>query len=162
MSTNIMQEIYFLMHAIVMGILITFVYDWIRIIRRVVNHNLFFISIEDLFFWIGCSIGVFLMFYRENNGTLRWFAIIGAAIGMSLYKITLSYFFVTYMSLVLKKVINIITKLILIILKPLALLLKKEAILTKKAYGKTRGVIRFLKKRLTVFIKMVKIMLCKQ
>lgn len=162
MSTNIMQEIYFLMHAIVMGILITFVYDWIRIIRRVVNHNLFFISMEDLFFWIGCSIGVFLMFYRENNGTLRWFAIIGAAIGMSLYKVTLSYFFVTYMSLVLKKVINIITKLILIILKPLALLLKKEAILTKKAYGKTRGVIRFMKKRLTVFIKMVKIMLCKQ
>lgn len=166
MSTNIIQEISFLMYAIVMGILITFVYDWIRIFRRVLRHNLFFISFEDLLFWIGCSIAIFLMFYEENNGTLRWFAIIGAALGMGLYKMTLSRFLVHYASRIMQKALRGMKALIKLVLHPLAFLLQKEAKLTRRVYKgmhkKVCGCVRILKKRLTSFAKMVKIMLCKQ
>ncbi|MDE6168338.1 MAG: spore cortex biosynthesis protein YabQ, partial [Acetatifactor sp.] len=42
----------FLLHALLMGIFITFVYDLLRIFRRVVPHKAFFVSLEDLAFWI--------------------------------------------------------------------------------------------------------------
>lgn len=81
MSQSIIDEVTFLLHSFLMGILITFVYDGFIIMRRLIRHNLFLISVEDLIFWIACAIGVFYMLYEENNGILRWFAVFGAALG---------------------------------------------------------------------------------
>ncbi len=162
MSANIMQEIYFLMHSIVLGVFITFVYDWIRIFRRIVAHNLFFISIEDMLFWIACSIKIFLMLYQENNGMLRWFAIVGAAWGMMLYKILFGRLFVKYVTLVLQKLLYFLKKIISIFMRPFYLLLR----VIKRFFRKVRIIFRkctkVLKYRLTAFIKMIKIVLCKQ
>ncbi len=162
MSANIMQEIYFLMHAIVLGVFITFIYDWIRIFRRIVTHNLFFISIEDMLFWIVCSFKIFLMLYQENNGMLRWFAIVGAALGMILYKILFGRFFVKYVTLFLQKLLHLLKKIILIFLKPLCFLLRIIKRILKKVRILFRKCMMVLKYRLTAFIKMIKIVLCKQ
>ncbi len=51
----------FLLHALLMGIFITFVYDVIRIFRRVIPHNSFFVSLEDLAVWVYCGGSVFLV-----------------------------------------------------------------------------------------------------
>lgn len=91
----------FLLHALLMGIFITFVYDGLRILRRVIPHNSFFVSLEDLGFWIYCGAEVFLLMYHESNGTLRWFAVMGALAGMLFYKKLISPFFVKYVSLLL-------------------------------------------------------------
>ena len=42
----------FLLHAFLMGIYITFVYDILRIFRRVIPHKDLMVSLEDLVFWI--------------------------------------------------------------------------------------------------------------
>jgi len=94
MSQSIIDEVTFLLHSFLMGILITFVYDGFIIMRRLIRHNLFLISVEDLIFWIACAIGVFYMLYEENNGILRWFAVFGAALGMAAYKKSVSPFLV--------------------------------------------------------------------
>lgn len=162
MSENIMQEVYFLLHSIVMGVFITFLYDWLRIFRRVFKHNLLCLSIEDLLFWIACSISVFLMLYRENNGTLRWFAIIGAAVGMALYLLTVSRFFVGFVSKALLALCGLLQKLLTMLLKPFVFLLKKQVRLMKKGRGRMRKLGHFLKNKLTLWGKMVKMLLCKQ
>ena len=49
MSQDIINEVYFLGGSLLMGIVITFAYDFILIGRRIVRHSLFFISFEDFF-----------------------------------------------------------------------------------------------------------------
>lgn len=162
MSANIMQEIYFLMHSIVLGVFITFMYDWIRIFRRIVAHNLFFISIEDMFFWIACSIKIFLMLYQENNGMLRWFAIIGAALGMMLYRILFGRLFVKYVTLVLQKILHLLAIVISFFMRPLCWLWRRVRRMFKNIVFIIKKIFKVLKYRLTAFVKMVKILLCKQ
>ena len=82
MSQNIVNEITFFLHSLLMGMAISLVYDVFLILRRLIRHNLLMISMEDMIFWIACAIGVFYMLYEENNGILRWFAVFGATIGM--------------------------------------------------------------------------------
>lgn len=103
MSREIVQELTFFTHSVLMGLVITFVYDWIRVLRRLFRHGTVLMSVEDLLFWLICGIGVFYMLYRENNGTLRWFAVLGAAIGMFLYKMIVRDTLVNVMSTCLHK-----------------------------------------------------------
>lgn len=92
----------FLLHAFLMGIYITLVYDGLRILRRVISHRAWVVSLEDLIFWIFCAAQVFGLLYREGNGSLRWFAVLGAGAGMFLYRKTLSPLLVKYLSLLLE------------------------------------------------------------
>ena len=153
----------FLLHALLMGIFITFIYDLLRIFRRVVPHNGFFVSAEDLGFWIYCGGEVFLLMYHESDGTLRWFAVLGALAGMFLYKKSVSSVFVKYTSLALSRMLGILGKMLNFLCRPLKFVCRK----TSCAAGKAgRGAGRFLRKlkrktknRLTYFLKMLKIAL---
>ena len=108
----------FVLYAMFMGIFITFIYDILRIFRRVFPHKGFMVSLEDIIFWIYCSVEVFMLMYHESNGTLRWFAVFGAIAGMILYMKLISPFFVKYVSLLLKKIVGIIKKAVAFILSP--------------------------------------------
>lgn len=155
----------FLLHALLMGIFITFVYDILRIFRRVIPHNSFFISLEDLVFWIYCGAEVFLLMYHESNGTLRWFAVIGALVGMVLYKKLLSPFLVKYLSLALRKVLGIFGKILRWVFKPLEILCRKAgqgACRTGNGMRRIgRRIRRGIKNKLTYFLKMLKMSLKK-
>lgn len=141
----------FLLHAFVLGVFITFVYDWLRIFRRVVPHGGFAVSAEDLGFWGFCAIEVFLLMYRESNGNLRWFAVLGALAGMALYRKTLSDLFVKYVSLLFQKLLGLIGRILGIFRKPGA------------AAGRKIGRFSsFLKKRLTASVKMLRMVIRKQ
>lgn len=150
------SENIFLLHAFLMGIFITFLYDILRIFRRIVSHKDFFVSLEDMAFWIYCGGEVFLLMYHESNGTLRWFAVGGALTGMFLYKKLLSGFFVKYVSLVLNKLLGAVRQLLGWLAKPF--LAAGRPILAagrkgKRAARRARG---HLKMRLTIFLKMLK------
>lgn len=104
------SENVFLFHALLLGAYITFVYDWLRIFRRVIPHSSFFVSLEDFWYWLYCAMQVFLLLYHESNGTLRWFSVLGAGTGMYLYKKCFSRLLVKYVSLVLGKALEIVRK----------------------------------------------------
>lgn len=118
-------ETEFMLHALYMGIYITFVYDILRILRRVIPHPNFLISVEDMGFWIYCAVKVFLLMYYESNGTLRWFAIFGALAGMFLYRKLASPFFVKYLSLILRKVLGVLCKILGLVLRPVCKVLRR-------------------------------------
>lgn len=161
MSQDIIREITFFLHSILIGIVITFVYDWFLIFRKLIKHGTVWISIEDFIFWISCGIGVFYILYRENNGILRWFAIFGAMLGMICYKLLISKRFVNIMSMCIYKIMWLLFRIIQVVLKPWKWLIfkaKRFCVYWKKKMKKWQN---FMKKKLTVFLKMLKIILCK-
>lgn len=131
-----------LYHAILFGAYITFVYDWLRILRRVMPHHSFVVGIEDFGFWVYCTVKLLYLLHRESNGNLRWFAVMGAMGSMLLYKKLFSEFIVKYVSLVLCKFLEVLCK---PIKWALTELLKKHKmkrerrISERKSHGKTKS-----------------------
>lgn len=150
----------FLLHALLMGIFITFVYDILRILRRVIPHNGLLVSLEDLGFWIYCAEKVFLMMYHESDGNLRWFAVIGALAGMFLYKKLVSPWFVKYVSLGLEKVLGMLGKAGCFLCRPFQIAGARTRVAAGAAGNRCgrllRGGVRRLKKKLTFFLKVLK------
>lgn len=58
------------------------VYDILRLFRFLIPHNHICIAIEDLLFWMVTAVVVFLMFLEESNGSIRFFSIGAAILGM--------------------------------------------------------------------------------
>lgn len=108
----------FLCHAFLAGFYFFFLYDILRVLRRVIPHNGFFLSLEDLCFWLYCAVYVFLLMYRESNGTIRWFAVFGAMCGMLFYKKLFSAVFVKYMTRLLKSILSFVGRGLRFLLKP--------------------------------------------
>lgn len=156
------DENVFLLYALIMGIFITFVYDLLRIFRRVVPHNRFWVSVEDLGFWIYCAVEVFLLLYHESNGSLRWFAVLGAMAGMVVYKKTISGFLVKYVSAALGWVLSLLGKGLKILLKPFVFLGKAAGRAAGKAAGKQKSLFIILKNKLKLFLKMLRMVVCKK
>lgn len=161
MSQDIINEVYFLIGSIGMGVIITFVYDFILIARRVVRHSLFAVSLEDFLFWVACAIAVFYMLYEENNGILRWFAVMGAAIGMLLYKKTVGMHFVRLVSLLIEKEIHIICKVLGFVFKPFCCACKYVEKSGNSLHKRGKKLWKYAKKKLTGLLKVLKITLCK-
>ena len=113
MSQDILREVDFFINSLLVGIIITFAYDWLLIFRKCIRHNILLISIEDAIFWFACAIGVFYVLYHENNGILRWFAVLGATIGMFAYKKLVSTLFVKITSRLIIKTFQILMRPIL-------------------------------------------------
>lgn len=162
MSLDIVVELYFLLHCFGMGVLITVLYDILRILRRVIPHNLLAVSLEDLLYWIVCSLLIFAMLIRENNGVLRWFAVAGAMLGMLLYKKTLGFLFVKYVSLLLQRLLHLVGRFFAVLLKPLNVVKRRIVWTRKKSPKWLKMGIRRIKKKLTDSKKLLKIILCKQ
>lgn len=161
MSREIVQELTFFTHSVLLGLVITFIYDWIRVLRRLFKHGAALTSAEDLFFWLACGIGVFYMLYRENNGTLRWFAVLGATIGMFFYKVIVRDAFVNVMSTCIHKIMWFVFGLIQVVLKPLKCLFYAGKTFVLYLGRKLKKCKEFIKKRLTGFIKTIRMVLCK-
>lgn len=161
MSQDIINEVYFLGGSLFMGIVITFVYDFILVVRRIVRHNLFFISLEDFVFWVACAFSVFYMLYKENNGVLRWFAVLGACVGILLYKKIIGDRFVKIISTIIRKEIHLLRKIAGFLFRPFGWLLKKTASVFRCLRRKEKRLSKYIKKKLTGFVKVLKITLYK-
>ena len=162
LSESIYHELRFLLHSFGLGVIITFVYDNIRVFRRVFRHNTFFISVEDLFFWIGVSLSVFLLQHRENDGIFRWFSVIGAFMGMLVYRKTISRFYIKQMTILLRKILKILYLFFSYLFSPIYFVERKLGNLVKKAGRKTAAAVSKRKIRLTSQKKMIKMTLCKR
>ncbi|NBJ91097.1 spore cortex biosynthesis protein YabQ [Parablautia muri] len=161
MSQDIVNEVTFLLHSFLLGIVITFAYDGFLILRRLVSHSLFLISLEDMIFWIACAIGVFYMLYEENNGILRWFAVFGAAIGMLVYKKSVSPLFVNILTTVIKRIFHVVFCFLRFILRPARLLGRKIYKISGRSYRRGKKAGKYLKNKLTGKLKLLKITLSK-
>ena len=162
MSPFIVEEGWFLLYSVLLGVAITFVYDCLRIFRRVSPHGIFWISLEDMVYWIFVAFSIFYMLYYENDGAFRWFAIFGMILGMFLFNKTLSPFFVKYISRFLLWIKKLIYKLNSFLTKPLRMVGNAAGKKASAGKRKVKQFVRILKKRLTVWARMAKMILCKR
>lgn len=98
------QELLFFIRTFLAGVLITAGYDMLRIFRNIIPHGNFWVSLEDLFYWCGAGVTLFSVIYRENDGTIRVYALAGIALGALVYHEGPSRFLVKYISIILSKI----------------------------------------------------------
>ena len=108
MSRVIAGELQTAVTAFLSGALITIVYDVLRIFRRVLSHNNFWIGAEDFVFWMWTSLWTFSVLYRENDGNLRLYTMVFMAAGMIVYHGTISEPLVHFAGKLLKKLFQIL------------------------------------------------------
>ncbi len=150
----------FLLYALVMGIFVTFVYDILRIMRRVFPHGSVLTALEDLGFWVYCAAEVFLLMYRMSDGMLRWFAVLGAMVGIIVYKKLVSSWFVKYTALLLGKALEIVRRVLGVFFAPVRFVLHRigqTAQRAKKQAARHRHKVKkVFKKKLTFLLKVLK------
>lgn len=156
------EDTLFLWQSVLVGIGITFVYDLLRIVRRVISHRQWVVSLEDLFFWLCCTVVVFWWMYRVTNGGMRWFAVAGALTGMCLYKRLVSVPLVTYVSKLLLCILHIVGKVVRLLLRPFQAVRKSMARKQEAFNQHKRKIAGNLKIWLKNWWKVLKIRLCKR
>lgn len=117
----IIWELYALAVSFFNGVLLAWVYDNIRVFRRIVRHKtVIFMSIEDIVFGVYAGISVFVMCFKVADGIIRGFIIMGIAAGAFLYFKFLSGLYIRWsvriikfllkpVYFILKNVVHIIT-----------------------------------------------------
>ena len=128
-----------------MGLII--VYDFFRILRRLFPHGNIWIGIEDVCYWIFCTVTVFLLLYRENDGMMRAFCFLGIGMGGAIYAFLLSRFVVKISVRIFGSILKFLGKMISVIGSPFVRTLRK--------------ILNFLGKQLKKLYKAIKIGLCK-
>jgi len=121
---SISEQTFLFLTAVLMGAVSGFIYDWIRVFRKIINHKNFIIQIEDIIYWILVSAGIFFVMLKENYGAIRAFCILGVFIGMILYFVILSRFFISASMAVIDFIKKLFMLIINIILTPFLLLIK--------------------------------------
>lgn len=74
-------ELIIFLVSVITGIMLRLVYCSIGIFRQLVEHSLIFIGVEDLIFWIGAALYVFVQIYHTSDGSIRWYFILGLVFG---------------------------------------------------------------------------------
>lgn len=153
-SETILKEADILLKAFATGVILMLVYDLLRIVRKLLPHGIFLISLEDFLFWTASAVVIFAMLFRENDGYLRAFSIGGVILGMAVYALTVSRF-------VVKGAVFLLEKLFYLLFRPIVCLLRLLRRPAGAVKRKIRKILRFSKKRLKKMWKAVKISLCK-
>lgn len=152
----------FMCQSFVVGVLLTFTYDWLRVLRRAIPHKPVWVSLEDLFFWLIWGVAVFLWMYRISNGGMRWYAVAGAMLGIYLYKKLLSGPFVKISAGILERMIKILCRVLAVLLRPFGYLWKQLGKGKVFLSTKRRKIAGNFKIRLKSCLKALKIRLMKR
>lgn len=81
---GIKEEMMVFLVAVLSGAIVCLVYQCIRCFRRIVAHRLAVISVEDMFFWVGSAVYMFVQIYHTSDGSIRWYFILGVVFGVIL------------------------------------------------------------------------------
>lgn len=169
MSELVTTEFVLFLYAAYFGITIAFAYDLLRIFRRVVGHNRLAMAFEDFCYWLWVGIKAFLMLYEYHNGKLRFYTILGVCGGIFLYTVSVGTLFVKYSSKLLNKTKagavgaaeKAGKKAESVLEKPKRAAAAKLYALKGVIFRKGKYFYRIVKKKLTLFCKMIKMVLCK-
>lgn len=155
--TEIVKQAHLFAMAVVTGTVLLFIYDLLRVFRRVARHKMAGIAVEDMLFWIFCALWLFAFMYRQNDGVIRGFVILGAFGGMILYSVLFSRWVVKGGTAALRCVIRTVGRFFRIVTAPIRFLgrffgkrIRESARRNKKKTG-------YLKKRLKKLGKAVRI-----
>ena len=126
MATN---QAYLFMIFTINGILIGFLFDIFRILRKSFKTNDIITYIEDVLFWILTGIIILFTMCKFCDGELRGFTIIGVLMGVILYMLTISTYIIKVFVFIIKTFKTIILKTVNILIYPFKLIFKPISII---------------------------------
>lgn len=111
LSESVRIEVVLLLSALFIGMMYGFIYDTIRIIRRVIVHRkVLWIAIEDIVFWIVVALHSYVTFYYGTNGIMRGYIVIGIVCGAGLYRVSVGTLYLKYVTRIVKFVVKPLKK----------------------------------------------------
>ena len=127
MDATTVNQVYLFGIYTIGGILIGIFFDLFRILRRSFKTSDIITYVEDIIF--GIITGIFLIFtiFIFSNGELRLYIFIALALGLTLYLLTISKYFIKFNVKIITTVKKLIIKIFSLIIYPIKLL--KNAIL---------------------------------
>lgn len=84
-SREIFSQAILLASCLGLGGWLMLCYDLLRISRLIFSQNDWLVGLEDFFYWIYVSLSVFSLLYRQNDGIVRGYVILGVFLGMAVY-----------------------------------------------------------------------------
>lgn len=96
--SGIRTELFIFLTAFVTGAVLRMAYICLTYLRKIVKHRKILVDIEDMIYWIGSSLYLFVQIYHTSDGRIRWFFLLGVAVG------------VVFISWIFKKIKNIYKK----------------------------------------------------
>lgn len=113
MYSNVSKELVFFITCVAAGFFCAFIYDILRISRRIVRVGDWVVNVEDVLFMVAAALIFFYASYLKNSGEIRWHSFIGGAAGV-----------IVYISAVGNKLLDVSCLLIGLMLRAAAFLLK--------------------------------------
>ena len=98
MSEVIHQETMVFLVSVCHGVLMTFLYDLLRAVRRAFSHNLIVISAEDFLFWMTAGFLTFCLAFLKTDGEIRGYVAAGIGLGAVFYHYSVSTVIVKILS----------------------------------------------------------------
>lgn len=83
-----MREAAAFAEALLSGMIVCAAYLCIRKFRKLVRHSLKAVGAEDILFWSGTAVYVFVQIYHTSDGSIRFFFLLGVAFGAGLLLLT--------------------------------------------------------------------------
>ena len=112
MYTNNLEQLTNFIYFMLTGITLSIVFDIFRILRRSFKTSDILTNIEDVIFGVVTGIIILLSIFLFNNGEIRLYIFIGMAIGIVIYMIFISKYFIrvnTFVISIIKKIIIFFT-----------------------------------------------------
>ena len=85
MSEYIKLEAELAFSSFLLGAVLMTSYDFLRLFRLLIPHSKWWTGLEDLAYWIYCTVMTFRMLFYQNSGILRGYVIGCVFLGMYLY-----------------------------------------------------------------------------
>lgn len=128
MYANNLEQLISFLYFIIVGVIISIIFDVFRILRRTIKTSDLVTNIEDILFGIITGIIILISIYWFNKGELRLYIFIAILIGITTYMIFISKYFIK----INVKIINFVKKVLILVLKPFKIIL----IFTKRLFFK--------------------------
>ena len=119
MYANNLEQLISFIYFIIVGVVLSIIFDIFRILRRTMKTSDIVTNIQDVVFCIITGIIILFSIFYFNNGELRLYVFLGIFIGIALYMIFISKYFIK----INVAIINFIKKIIFLILKPFIIIL---------------------------------------
>ncbi len=155
--SEIIRQAQLFVHAVLTGAALLFVYDLLRMIRRIVRHRVIGIALQDMLFWMFCALWLFAFMYRQNDGIIRGFLVFGAFCGMCLYSVCLSRWVVKGGTAMFRSIFHVTGRFFYIISAPVRFFSGMLLSYMRKTERRNKKRVRYLKKRLKKLSKAVRI-----
>ena len=111
LSDALRTEVVLLLSSLFVGMVYGFIYDTVRIIRRVIVHRrVLWIAVEDIIFWVAIALHSYVTFYYGTNGIMRGYIVIGIACGAGLYRASIGTYYLSYVTRIVKFVVKPLKK----------------------------------------------------